>query len=101
MYVYNITTKVATAIIDECVQWQKEIHIPEVLSTGFFYDYRFYELLEQQDLEGRTFVVQYFAIEIEDYEEYIRNHSLVLRDKAFLKWGDQFISFRTLLKSVH
>jgi hypothetical protein len=101
MYIYNITTKVDNNIADEWKHWQKQTHIPETMITGFFYDCRFYELLEQNDEEGMTFVIQYFALELEDYKEYIRNHAPLLIAKAFDKWKNQFIAFRTLLKSVN
>jgi Domain of unknown function (DUF4286) len=100
MYVYNITTKVENEIVEEWLQWQKEIHIPEILATGFFYEHRFFKLLEQDENEGITFVIQYFAMELSDYKEYINFYAPLLREKAFLKWGNRFISFRTLLKSL-
>ena len=100
MYVYNITIKVENEVEDEWLKWQKEIHIPEVLATGFFYDHRFFKLLEQDENEGITFVIQYFALERKDYEEYNRFYAPLLREKAFLKWGNKFIAFRTLLKSL-
>lgn len=100
MFIYNITTKVDNEIADKWIQWQKEIHIPEILSTGFFYDSRFYELLGQDDEEGRTFVVQYFVLEREHYDEYILLHAPFFRDKAFQKWGNQFLAFKSLLQSV-
>lgn len=100
MYVYNTTIKVDYGIIEEWIQWQKEVHIPEILSIGFFYDYRFYELPEQNDSEGKTFVIQYFALQLEDYSEYNRDHAQRIAGEAFKKWGEQFISFSTLLKTV-
>lgn len=101
MYIYNITTKVNNNIVDQWTDWQKQIHIPEIMMTGFFYDYRFYELLEQDDEEGKTFVIQYFALELQDCKEYIRNHAPLLKEKAFDKWKNQSIAFSTLLKSVN
>lgn len=101
MFVYNITIKVDNQITGEWLQWQKEIHIPEILSTGFFYDFRFYELLEQDNSEGRTFVIQFFAMEQQHHNEYMHNHARQFGEKEFKKWGYQFISFTTLLKSVH
>jgi len=100
MFVYNITTKVDNIIEEEWILWQKEIHIPEILGTGFFYDHRFFKLLDQNEDEGKTYVIQYFALERKDYEEYVRKYAPALREKAFKKWGNQFITFRTLLKSV-
>ena len=100
MFVYNITIKVDNNVEEEWLRWQKGIHIPEILSTGFFYDHRFFKLLDQGEDEGKTYVVQYFALARKDYKKYIHLHAPVLREKAFLKWGNQFIAFRTLLKTV-
>ena len=100
MFVYNTTIKVDNNIEEEWLQWQKEIHIPEILATGFFYDHRFFKLLEQDESEGKTYVIQYFSLEKKHYEEYIHHYAPSLREKAFQKWGNQFISFRTLLKTV-
>ena len=100
MFIYNITVKIENSIVEEWIQWQKEIHIPEVMGTGFFYDHRFYELLEQDESEGRTFVVQFFARERNDYEKYIENHAPEFRNKTMEKWGSRFIAFRSLLQVV-
>jgi hypothetical protein len=100
MFIYNITIKVDNSIINEWIQWQKEIHIPDILATGAFYDFRFFQLLDQDDSDGKTFVMQYFATGQKDYDQYIRLYAPILREKAIRKWGDKFIAFRTLLKSV-
>lgn len=100
MFIYNITIKIDNNIVDEWLRWQKEIHIPEILGTGLFYEHRFFELLEQDETEGRTFVIQYFAYSRKDYDKYIQHHAPALRDKAIKKWGNQFIAFRTLLQAV-
>ena len=60
----------------------------------------FLNYLNKMKDEGKTYVIQYFSLERKDYEEYIHLHAPVLREKAFLKWGNQFIAFRTLLKAV-
>ena len=36
MFIYNITIKVDNRYADEWIQWQKEIHIPEIMGTGLF-----------------------------------------------------------------
>jgi hypothetical protein len=100
MFLYNITYKVDNNIANEWIQWQKEIHIPAILQPGLFYKHRFYELLEQNDSEGRTFVIQFLSKAREDYDQYIIHHSKKFRDDAMNKWGNQFIAFRTLLQAV-
>lgn len=101
MVVYNITTKVTWQIADEWLKWQQEEHIPEMLATLLFADHKIFKLLEQDDDEGSTFTIQFFFSDVEKYETYIRLHSARLRDKAIRRWGDQSISFRTLMQLVN
>ena len=39
----------------------KEEHIPEVMSSGQFSDYKFFRLLEQDETDGVTYIIQYFS----------------------------------------
>ena len=100
MFIYNITVKVNHAILDKWLQWQYEILIPEIMATGLFYEYRFYQLLEQDEEEGKTFVIQFLANAKSDYDKYILDFAPQLRAKGLEKWGDQIIAFRSLLQNV-
>ena len=66
MIVYNITIKIEPAIEAEWINWQKLEHIPEVMATGFFTNYKFYRLLDQDEEDGITYIVQYFTPSIEN-----------------------------------
>jgi hypothetical protein len=101
MIVYNITIKIVPEIEEEWVRWQKKEHIPNVMSSGQFTDYKFYRLLEQNEPDGITYVVQYFAFSFENYNRYINETAPLLRQKALDKWGNQFIAFRTVMQVVH
>ena len=61
MIVYNVTTKVSHFINDRWLQWMKEEHIPAIMATGLFHDYRICRLLEQDDQDGPTYSAQYFT----------------------------------------
>lgn len=101
MIVYNITIKIFPEIETEWVAWQKQEHIPDIMASGQFTSYSFYKLLEQEEADGITYIVQYFADSFDQYKKYIDNTARLLREKAFAKWGNQFIAFRTLMQSVH
>jgi len=101
MIVYNISIKIVPEIAEEWVRWQREEHIPDVMSSGQFTEYKFYRLLEQTEPDGITYVVQYFASSLENYNGYINDAALKLRQKALDKWGNQFIAFRTVMQVVH
>ena len=99
--VYNTTTKVNPRIEKKWVEWQKNEYIPEVMATGLFRDYKFFRLLEQDETEGITYVIQYFSSSIENYKRYIDVFATSLNERSFAKWSDQFISFHTVMEIVN
>jgi Domain of unknown function (DUF4286) len=100
MIVYNVTSKVNTVIHQQWLQWIKQVHIPEILETQCFTDAKCLQLLDVDDEEGPTFVVQFYAESKEQYENYIHTFAPALRQKSFAKWGNNFISFRSLMQEV-
>ncbi len=101
MIVYNVTTKVTPAIQQQWLQWIKEEHIPDIINTGCFTNATVLQLLETDDSEGSTFTVQYFAESKALYNNYMEKHAAIMRQKAFDKWGNQFIAFRSLMQVIH
>ena len=101
MIVYNITIKVTPAIEENWLEWQKTEHIPEMMATGLFVEYKLFRLLELEETDGSTYVIQYFTDSIEKYAIYIEEYAPALRKKAADKWADQFIGFRTVMEVVH
>ncbi|HSU28888.1 MAG TPA: DUF4286 family protein [Chitinophagaceae bacterium] len=101
MFVYNITIKIEPGIETDWVNWQKEEHIPEVMSSGCFTHHLFFRLTEPITPGEVTYIVQYFSTSKENYERYIKDHAPALREKAMARWGDQFIAFRTMMELVN
>ncbi|SRR6266496_2230425 len=101
MIVYNITCKISPPIEAEWVNWQKQEHIPEIMKTGLFTDHKFYRLLDQDEEDGISYIIQYFTSSIENYNKYIQQSAALMRQKAIDKWGDQFITFRTIMQLVN
>ena len=99
--IYNVTIKVDDDIAGAWLQWMLSEHIPDVLESNCFYDYRLVRLIEVDDTEGPTYAVQYFARSKEDYNRYITQHAGVLRQKSINKWGNKFIAFRSVMEIVH
>ncbi len=100
MLIYNITTKVDNDIEEEWLLWQKEIHIPGVMSTGLFYDHRFFKLLGQDESDGKTFVIQFYSRDKSLCETYTREYAGKFTKKTVDKWGEKCFVFQSLLESV-
>jgi uncharacterized protein DUF4286 len=101
MIVYNVTIKIDPQIEMEWLTWVKNEHIPEIMATSLFIEYKLFHLLEPAEKDGSTYVVQYFTPTFEHYKKYIDEFSLQFRQKTFDKWGDRFISFRTVMEIVN
>jgi hypothetical protein len=101
MIVYNVTNKVHPEVEGEWVRWQKEEHIPDIMSSGMFTEYKIYRLLDQDETDGVTYIIQYFAPDIEHYQQYVESFAPPLRKKAMDRWGNKFIAFRTIMQVVN
>ena len=100
MVIYNVTVKVDTDAAEAWVKWMKEEHIPDLVSTGLFVDTRLCHLLEQDNSEGPTYVAQYFTQNMEDYNTYINDYAIVMREKAMRAFGGRFAAFRTVMEII-
>ena len=67
MIIYNVTIKIDNGVADEWVKWMKTEHMPELMSTGLFNDYRLCKLLEQEESEGVTYTAQSMLDNMDDY----------------------------------
>src|SRR5689334_7701447 len=81
MIVYNSTIKVHPAIELPWLQWQKEEHIPETMRSGQFTTYHIYRLLDQDDSDGHTYVIQYMAPSLASYQRYLDEFAPALLQK--------------------
>lgn len=100
MIIYSVTIKIDLDVHDEWVNWMKDEHIAEVLGTGKFVQHRFHRILAQDESDGITYNVQYYAPSMQDYFEYRDHHAPALQEKGAAQFKDKFVAFRTLLKEV-
>ncbi len=100
MFIYNITIKVNNSIFNQWIKWQIEEHVPQIMDTHLFSQYKVYKLLEQDEADEITYIFQFHTDDLKNYEKYIAEHAPLLREKAISKWRDGFVSFRSLLQSV-
>ncbi len=101
MIIYNVTSKLDWSIHEQWVNWMLKEHMPEVVATGCFKQSQLLRLLETEDEEGPTYAAQYFTESKEQQEYYLATFAPLLRQKGLDKWGNRFISFRSLMEVVN
>jgi len=97
MIIYNVTANVENDIKDEWLNWMKNVHIPEVMNTGYFVEYKICKVLVDEE-QGTTYSVQYTAKTMQEYEEYKRIHAMRFQKEIAVKYGNKLVAFRTLLE---
>ncbi|WP_066223332.1 DUF4286 family protein [Formosa haliotis] len=100
MYIYNVTSNVSDAVLEDWLTWMKHVHIPQVLSVGTFYEAKLTRVLVEEEMGGQTYSVQYRAKTREDLDRYYTRFADVLRNEALRKFGENVLAFRTELEVV-
>lgn len=81
--------------------WMLETHIPEVMATGCFLEFKVMKLLTAApDDHGVNYAIQYTANSIADYEKYRDLYGPVLQQKTRDRYGESIVAFRSLLEVV-
>lgn len=94
---YNVTCSVSPEIHQEWLHWMKSIHIPEVMATGMFDEYKLCRIKEYEE-NGLTFAIQYIAPSRENFDRYNTEFAPALQQKHRLKYGESVLAFRTTLE---
>lgn len=98
--IYNVTIIIDHSVHDEWLVWMKEIHIPEVLSTGKFLDNRMLKILGDHNPDGVSYGIQYTCENMQTFNDYDINFAPSLRNKIDEKFAGKYGVFRTLLEVV-
>lgn len=99
MIIYNITVNIENDVREEWLQWMKEVHIPNVMSTGLFIENRICKVLVEEE-SGTTYSVQYTCNKMGDIEKYQQEYAPGLQKEHSDKYQGKFVAFRTLLEVV-
>jgi len=99
MIIYSVTVNIDQSIEQEWLQWMKESHIPKVMETGMFYEYKLFKLLVEEE-QGTTYSFQYSAKSIVETNKYLQEFAPKLQQEHAEKYKDQFVAFRSMLESV-
>jgi hypothetical protein len=100
MYIYNVTINIEDSVHQEWLKWMKEIHIPDVLATGKFFNAKMCKVLVDEEMGGTTYSVQYSTPDKETLERYYVEDADQLRQDGARLFAGKFVAFRTELEVI-
>lgn len=98
MILYNTTYSVANEVAADWLRWMKLFFLPSAMATELPTGYRVLRLLTELDNGGVTYSVQLDFETMDAYQTYQEQHADLLRQRVQHRFGNQFISFDTLLE---
>lgn len=100
MILYNVTIKIEQTIAAEWLEWMKTVHIPDVMATKLFTEYKICKILHDDEDGGETYAIQYFCPSMEDFYLYQKQYAKALQAEHMEKYKDRYVAFRTLMEVV-
>lgn len=100
MFIYNVTAHVEPSVENTWLKWMEQEHIPEMHATKKFTKTEVFKIISEQDAGGVSYAVQYHCENREQYEAYLKENALLLRQKVHVKFGDLVLFFRTELQLI-
>ncbi|MEQ9423790.1 MAG: DUF4286 family protein [Cyclobacteriaceae bacterium] len=100
MILYNVTVNIEADVESEWMDWMKNSHIPKVMATGQFLDYKIFKLLNEEEGGGTTYSIQYFAKSLNELNHYFAEFAPALVQEHLDKYKDKHVAFRTVLEAV-
>jgi len=97
MVVYNVTVSVSPGKSAVWLDFMRKEHVPEVLATGAFRDYKICRVLGYEE-GGETFAVQYVAWSTDHLRRYTEEHAPRLQAAHTNRFGTDAVAFRTVLE---
>ena len=100
MVLYNVTGGIDTDAEEEWLSWMKSKHIPAVMDTGMFIEYKIFKVLSQEEEQSVSYSIQYFAQTVDKVVEYLNNHAPKLVEEHRNRYKGKHLAFSTLLEEV-
>ena len=99
MIIFNDTVIVEESVHERWLQWVQQVHIPAVMASGYFQSFKILTVIDSPN-EGVTYCVQYFAENIENFNQFYNKHFHQLQAIHNHEFENQFVIFNTLMKTV-
>lgn len=101
MIVYSVTVAVDRATEADWVAWMRDIHIPDVIATGYFDAYGMQKVLDFESVGERvTYTINYYCESLENYQAYTKNAAPRLQEEHAKRYRGHFSASRTVSELI-
>lgn len=100
MLLYNVTVTIDLNVHEDWLQWMKETHIPDVMTTGMFLSYRLNKMLGHEHDDAEIYTVQYLVKDMPHLVRYQQEFAPELQRQLRERYEGKYAVFRTVMEVV-
>ena len=101
MIIYSINSIIKEEVEDQWLVWMKDIHIPDIMKTGYFEDFTIYKVRIPSSISGEiSYVIQYQCKTMEDYKKYSEKEAAKFQAEYSSKFIGRAKVARTVMETI-
>ena len=101
MIIYNVTVAIDRDVEHDWLAWMREVHIPDVMATGYFEDYLLSKRIDPASGAAvATYDIDYYCASLDRYHAYAKDAAPALQREHTARYEGRFSASRRLLQSV-
>ena len=98
MIAYCVSCTIDRSIASDWEKFFLEEHLDDVLHTGCFTDYSFRKELSESEEDKVTYIAEYYAANMENYQAYLEQFAPKLKKDVLDRFSGKFTASRQLLE---
>lgn len=101
MIIYSVKVIIKQSVENEWLNWMKEVHIKDVMDTGYFLSWEMQKLLVPEcSPQKLTYVIRYSLQNLDSYKAYLEKDALYLQQEHLNKFTGKFKASRAVYKVI-
>jgi len=101
LIIYSVTVVIKKDVEESWLEWMKEIHIKEVMKTGYFTDWEMQkQIIPELAADESTYVIDYKTSSLDQYNEYLMKEAPRLQKEHTEKFYGKFKASRAVFKII-
>lgn len=101
MIIYSVTVVIKKDVEESWLEWMKDIHIKDVLKTGYFTDWEMQkQIIPEMAADESTYIINYKASSLDQYNEYLMKVAPRLQKEHTEKFSGKFKASRAVYQII-
>ena len=100
MLLYNVTVTIDLDAHEDWVQWMRDSHIPDVMSSGMFVSYRMSRLIGHDHADSEIYTMQYLVKDMAHLVRYQEEFAPELQRRHSEQYSGKYAAFRTVMELI-